>query len=110
VDALSAIAAADVIQSIRTEEGLAHARRAPDRLWVQIGVVAQRVRRQMTEMALHHPKHDPTPCPPATCNIKPDEAVLHPIRAIQQQPEFIVALTARLETLEAATSAGGRNA
>jgi 4-hydroxy-3-methylbut-2-enyl diphosphate reductase IspH len=32
------------------------------------------------------------------------------IRAIQQQRELIAALTARLETLEAATSAGGANA
>jgi hypothetical protein len=31
------------------------------------------------------------------------------IRAIQHQQELIAALTARLETLEAATSAGGRN-
>jgi len=32
------------------------------------------------------------------------------IRAIQQQQDVIVALTARLETLEAAISAAGRDA
>jgi hypothetical protein len=36
--------------------------------------------------------------------------VAYLIRAIQQQQELIAALTARLETLENATSAGGRNA
>jgi hypothetical protein len=40
----------------------------------------------------------------------PEKAVPYLIRAIQQQQDLIVALTARLESLENATSAGGGNA
>jgi hypothetical protein len=39
----------------------------------------------------------------------PEKAVPYLIRAIQQQQELIAALTARLETVEAVTSAGGRD-
>jgi hypothetical protein len=113
VDALAAIAAVEVVEYDWTEEGLTHARRAPDRQRVKIGVVAQRVQQQIPEMVLHQPEQaatDAMGATPATWNIKPDEAVPYLIRAIQQQQELIVALTARLATLEAATSAGGGNA
>jgi len=113
VDALAAIAAVEVVEYDWTEEGLTHARRAPDRRRVKIGVVAQRVQQQIPEMVLHQPEQAATDvmgATPATWNIKPDEAVPYLIRAIQQQQELIVALTARLATLEAATSAGGGNA
>jgi hypothetical protein len=43
-------------------------------------------------------------------NIQPEKAVPYLIRAIQQQQELIVALTARLAAIEATTGAGGRNA
>ncbi len=105
--------AAALVEYDWTEEGLTHARRAPDRQRVKIGVVAQRVQQQIPEMVLHQPEQAATEtmgATPATWNIKPDEAVPYLIRAIQQQQDLIVALTARLETLEAATSAGGRNA
>jgi len=113
VDALAAIAAVEVVEYDWTEEGLTHARRAPDRQRVQIGVVAQRVQQQIPEMVLHQPEQTATDtmgATPASWNIKPDEAVPYLIRAIQQQQELIVALTARLAAVEAATSAGGRNA
>ena len=85
------------------------ARRSPDRQRVKIGVVAQHVQRQIPEMVLHQPEQaasDTMGATPATWNIKPDEAVPYLIRAIQQQQDLIVALTARLAAIEAAIRAG----
>ena len=113
VDALAALAAVEVVEYDWTEEGLTHARRSPDRQRVKIGVVAQRVQQQIPEMVLHQPEQaatDTMRATPATWNIKLDEAVPYLIRAIQQQQELIADLTDRLVTLEAVTSAGGRDA
>jgi hypothetical protein len=77
---------------------------------VEIGVIGQQAVEHVPEMFEAGPVSLPNGDTEYRMTFHPEKAVPYLIRAIQQQQELIVALTARLETLEAATSAGGRDA
>ena len=110
VDALAAIAAVEVVEYDWNEDGLTIGHMHSQLKHVEIGVIGQQAVEHVPEMFEAGPVPLPNGDTEYRMTFHPEKAVPYLIRAIQQQQELIIALTARLAAIEAATSAGGRNA
>jgi len=110
VDALAALAAVEVVEYDWNEDGLTIGHIHSQLKHVEIGVIGQQAVEHVPEMFEAGPVPLPSGDTEYRMTFHPEKAVPYLIRAIQQQQDLIVALTGRLKTLEAATSAGGHNA
>jgi hypothetical protein len=108
VDALAAIAAVEVVEYDWNEDGLTIGHIHSQLKHVEIGVIGQQAVDHVPEMFEAGPVPLPNGDTEYRMTFHPEKDVPYLIRAIQQQQELIVALTARLAAIEAATSAGGR--
>ena len=106
VDALAALAAVEVVEYDWNEDGLTIGHIHRQLKHVEIGVIGQQAVEHVPEMFEAGPVPLPNGDTEYRMTFHPEKAVPYLIRAIQQQQELVAGLTARLATLEAATSAG----
>ena len=106
----SAIVAVEVVEYDWNEDGLTIGHIHSQLKHVEIGVIGQQAVEHVPEMFEAGPVPLPNGDTEYRITFHPEKAVPYLICAIQQQQELIVALTARLATLEVTTGAGGRNA
>jgi len=104
------VAAVEVVEYDWNEDGLTIGHIHSQLKHVEIGVIGQQAVEQVPEMFEAGPVPLPNGDTEYRMTFHPEKAVPYLIRAIQQQQELIVTLTARLAAIEAATSAGGSNA
>jgi len=109
VNALAAIVAVEVVEYDWNEDGLTIGHIHSQLKHVEIGVIGQQAVEHVPEMFEAGPVSLPNGDTEYRMTFHPEKAVPYLIRAIQQQQDLIVALTARLAAIEAAISAGGPN-
>jgi hypothetical protein len=102
LDALSAINAVDVVEYDWNEDGLTVGNIRSELKHVKVGVIGQQAVEHIPEMFEAGPTELPNGDIEYRFAFMPEKAVPYLIKAIQQQQEMIVALTSRVEALEAA--------